>query len=123
MNILVFPIATYGSECCVVKQSDRKRLASFALRSYRRLLHICIDRRKLAFLGHGVRRGGLGKDLVTGMVFGKRKRGRPKTKYKDNIKELTNLSMVQVYRMVQDRREWKHFLMDATANHSDDLYI
>ena len=27
------------------------------------------------------------------MVFGKRKRGRPKTRYKDNIKELTNLRM------------------------------
>ena len=42
------------------------------------------------------------------MVFGKRKRGRPKTRY--NIKELTSLSMVQVYRMAQDRREWKHLL-------------
>ena len=31
------------------------------------------------------------------MVFGKRKRGIPKTRYKDNIKALTNLGMVQVY--------------------------
>ena len=29
LNALVFPVATYGSECWVLKQSDRKRLASF----------------------------------------------------------------------------------------------
>ena len=46
-------------------------------------------------LGPVVRRDGLGKDLITGMVFGKRKRGRPKTRYKDNIKEFTNLSMCE----------------------------
>ena len=46
-------------------------------------------------LGPVVRRDGLGKDLITGMVFGKRKRGRPKTRYKDNIKELTNISMCE----------------------------
>ena len=52
-----------------------------------------------------MRRDGFGKDLITGMVFGKRKRGRPKTRYKECIKELTKLSIVRVYRMVQDRRE------------------
>ena len=57
------------------------------------------------------------------MVFGKRKRGRPKTRYKDNIRELTNLSVVQVYRMAQDRREWRQFIMDATANHANDLSV
>ena len=31
LNTLVFPIATYCSECWVPKQSDRKRLASFEL--------------------------------------------------------------------------------------------
>ena len=80
LNTLVFPIATYGSECWVVKESDRKRLASFELWSYRRLLGVSwtehrtndsilnqleiraedqllnrIDRRKLAFLGNVVR--------------------------------------------------------------------
>ena len=34
LNTLVFPVATYGLECWVVKQSDRKRLASFELWSY-----------------------------------------------------------------------------------------
>ena len=61
--------------------------------------------------------------LITGMVFGKSKRGRPKTRYKDNIKESTNLSMVHVCRMAQDRRGWKHFIMDAMANHFNDLSI
>ena len=148
LNTLVFLVAAYCSECWVVKQSDRKRLASLELWSYRRLFRVswtehrtndsileqlnikitdrllnCIERRKLAFYGHVVRRDGLGKDFITGMVFGKRKRGRPKTRYKDDIKELTNLSMMQLYRMALDRREWRKFIMDSIANHSNDLSI
>ena len=66
-------------------------IAFESIKAVDRLLN-CIDRRKLAFLGHAVRRDGLGKDLITRMVFGKCKRGRPKTRYKDTIKELTNLT-------------------------------
>ena len=63
----------------------------------------CITKRKLTFLGRVVSRDGLGKDLITGMVFGKCKRLRPNTRCKDNIRELTKLSMVQGYRKAQDR--------------------
>ena len=80
-------------------------------------------RRKLAFLGHDIRRDGLGTDLITVMVLRKSKRGRPKIRYKDNIKELTNLSIVQVYRKARDRREWRQFVVDAMADHSNDLSV
>ena len=40
LNTLVFPVATYGSECWLVKQSDRKRLACFELWSYHRILRV-----------------------------------------------------------------------------------
>ena len=53
----------------------------------------------------------------------KLKPGRPITIFKDNIKELINTSMVQVYRMVQDRREGRQYIIDATADHSNDLSV
>ena len=40
LNALVFPVTRYGSECWVLKQSDRRGLASFELWSYRRLLRV-----------------------------------------------------------------------------------
>ena len=82
-----------------------------------------IEKKKLTFLGHIVRRDGLGKDLIIGMVFGKRKRGRPKNRYKDNIRELTKLSMMQIYRKTKDRREWRLFVKDATADQPNDLPV
>jgi len=76
------------------------------IKTTNRLLN-CIDRRKLAILGYVVRKNRLGKDLITGMVFGKCKRGRT------TIKELTNLRMLREHRMVQDRSEWRQLVMDA----------
>ena len=35
LNLLVFPVPTYGSEFWVLKQNDRKRLSHFELWSYR----------------------------------------------------------------------------------------
>ena len=57
-----------------------------------------------------------GKDLMMGMVYGKRKRGRPKTRYSDNIRELTGMSMAQVVRKAQDRFIWRRFVWDALAD-------
>ena len=37
--------------------------------------------------------------------------------------EVTNFSTVQVYRMAQDRREWRQFIMDASAHHANDLSV
>ena len=41
--------------------------------------------------------------------------------YKDNVKELTNSSMVQVCRKAQDRREWRQLAMGATVDQSNDF--
>ena len=40
LKCLVFPIATYGAECWVMKDSDLKRIKAFELRAYRRLLRV-----------------------------------------------------------------------------------
>ena len=65
-----------------------------------RLLNI-INRQTLKYVGQVARSDGLGKYLIMGimgMVYGKRKRGRPETRYSDKIRELRGMSMVQVVR-------------------------
>lgn len=51
-----------------------------------RLLSV-INRRMMAFAGHILRKRDCEKDLLTGTVYGKRGRERPKTRYRDNIRE------------------------------------
>ena len=41
-------------------------------------------------------------------------------KKKNKIRLHTNLSMVQVYRKVQDRQEWRQFHKNAKANQLND---
>ena len=131
LHTLVFSIASYGSECWVLKNIDKKKIEAFELWCYCRLLRISwtekktnewilnkmdvserllttINRRKMAFVGHILRGKDITSDLLVGMVYGMRGRGRPKVRYSDNIKEISGgKSMLQLYRMAQDRRKWR----------------
>ena len=135
----VFPIESYGAECWVLKASDKKRLESFEMWCYRRVLRISwtekitneevlekincerrliniLDSRKLTFIGHQLRKGYTSeKTLLLGSVHGKRLRGRPKTRLNNNIKEICGLTMVETERKAQERTRWRRFVQRATA--------
>ena len=125
LQTFVFPIASYGAECWVLRASDKKRLESFEIWCYRRVLGIgwtekitneemlekinCerqlinfLDSRKLTFIGNQLRKGRtLEKTLLLCSVYGKRLRGRRKTRLSDNIKEICGLTMVETERKAQ----------------------
>ena len=63
-----------------------------------------IDRRKLSFVGHVIGNKGLGCDLITGMVFGKRKRGRPKMRFVDDIKDVAGICIARIVREEEEDR-------------------
>ena len=138
LQTLVFPIATYGAKCWVLKKVDTKKIAAFELWCYRRLLRICwvdkrtsqwvlekigpcsrlldkINERKLKLLGHIARTSGIAKDLLFGTVIGKRGRGRPKTRMSDNVKNIANISMASLLEQAQDRNHWRSFVESVTA--------
>ena len=46
LNTLVFTVAMYGCECCVIKKTDEKRLDSFEVWCYRRILRMSWRERK-----------------------------------------------------------------------------
>ena len=137
LKSLVFSIATYGLECWVLKTTDKKKINSFELWCYRHLLRIkwtdkktneyvvskigtsdrlltTIVKRKMAFVGHVFRKDNICKD-----VYGKRGKGRPKTRYSDNIHEVGgNWSFADLYRLEQNRDAWR-----ATAIQLNELPV
>ena len=138
LSTLVFPIASYGAECWVMKNADNKRIQSFELWTYRRVLRISwtkkitneevlrrinpkerllntINRRKLQFVGHVLRSNNLDQKLLMGAVYGKRGRGRPKARFSDSVGGLCGLSMTNAARLAQDRDAWRTMVRRVTA--------
>ena len=138
LNTLVFSIANFGSECWVLKNSERKRINSFELWCYRRLLRISwtekktkdevlqkircnrrlldtLNTRKLTFLGHVLRSTSFDKTLLMDMVFGPRGRVRPKARYSNDLKNLCDMTMVEATRLAQNRGHWRSIVWRATA--------
>ncbi|RUS68738.1 hypothetical protein EGW08_023500 [Elysia chlorotica] len=73
----------------------------------RREIGQCIRDRKLQYYGHLMRHESVIRDLYNGEVEGSRGRGRPRTKWNDNIAEWTFYSLVQCQRLAQDRCQWR----------------
>ncbi len=122
----------------MLKKKDEKRINSFELWCFRRVLRItwtekkmntevlrrinCKERlletfnkRKLKFVGHVMRSESMEKNLLMGMVMGNRGRGRPKTRLSDNIRDICGLTMVEVERRAQDRVGWRNLVERSTA--------
>ena len=52
-----------------------------------------IDRQKLRYFGHIMRSDGLEKAIMLGMGEDKRKKGRPRMRWLDEVQELTGLGL------------------------------
>ena len=138
LRSLVFPIATYASECWAMKKNDRARIRSFEIWAYRRLLRVSwtekrsnesileeigeykglvdqIGQQKLQFIGHIMRHRCIENDLLTGMVFGKRSRGRQKTRLTNTINERLGLTINEAVITAQDRDKWRNIVYAAIA--------
>ena len=73
-------------------------------------------RRKLSFLGHTHREGGcqLVKTVIQGKVPGKRRRGRPRASYGNNITKWMGKTMSEVIRETQERDRWRRLVREAS---------
>ena len=118
MRSLVISIFLYACESWTLTAELEKRTQAFEMRCYRRVLNISykdhvtngevrrkiqaaigeydelltlVKKRKLRWFGHVSRSSGLAKTILQGTVKGKRKRGRQKKRWEDNIKEWTGM--------------------------------
>ena len=138
MKCLVWTVVTYGAEGWTLRKEDMDRINSAEMWLYRRLLRVnwhekrtdesilqqlqvdrellsTVMKRKLTFFGHACRnkKCSLMKTVIQGKLEAKRKRGRPRAHYFENIKKWTGKTTPEVYGVVDRRDEWREVVQRA----------
>ena len=108
IKCFVWSIVLYGAETWTLRKSDQKRLEAFEMWVWRRMEKVSwverksndevlarvgerktvlniIRKRKINWLGHWLRRNCILRDVIEGMVEGKRGRGRRRFQLIDDI--------------------------------------
>ena len=131
---LIQTILLYGSESWTLTAETTKRIQSFEMKCYRKLLGISwrehktnefvksqitllagpqeplltiIKKKKLSWFGHVTRHNTLPKTVLQGTLEGGRKRGRQTKSWMDNIKEWTRMDSPALLRRAEDRDGWR----------------
>ena len=142
LNALVYPVLLYGSEISTIKKNDLKRLVTFEMRCYRKVLNITwkdkirnedvllrissckfkpkrilgrITESQLSGFGHVCRMSNmrLPKRILIEMVPGTNRQGRPRKRLEDDI--ITGSTFLEVYRNAEDRNRWADFVHGANV--------
>ena len=117
VKAIVFPVVLYGYESWTVKKAELQRIDAFELWCWRRLLRVPWTARrsnqsilkeispgislegmmlklKLQYFGHLMQRvDSLEKTLMLGGIGGKRRRGRQRMRWLDDITDLIDMSL------------------------------
>ena len=116
---LVISIFLYACESWTLTAELEKRTQAFEMRCYRMLLNISykdhVTKRKLRWFGHVSRSSGLAKTILQGTVKGKRKRGRQKKRWEDDIKEWTGMGIASSTRAAENRARWKGIVANPSV--------
>ena len=143
MRSLVSSIFLVACESWTLTAELEKRTQAFEMRCYRRLLNISykdhvtneevrrkiqaaigeydelltlVKKRKLRWFGHVSGSSGLAKTIILqGTVKGKRKRGRQKKRWEDNIKEWTGMDFASSTRAAENRSRWKGVVANSSV--------
>ena len=126
MRSLVISIFLYACESWTLTAELEKRTHFFDMRCYQRLLNISYKdhvtneevRRKIQaaiWFGHVSRSSGLAKTILQGTVKGKRKRGRQKKRWEDNIKRWTGMDFASSTRAAENRSRWKGIVANSSV--------
>ena len=76
-------------------------------------LLILVKKRKLRWFGNVSRSSGLA--VLQGTVKGKRKRGRQKKRWENNIKEWTGMDFASLTRAAENRTRWKGIVASSSV--------
>ena len=126
VKAMVFPIVMYGCESWTIKNAECQRTDAFELWCWKRLLRVPWTGRrsnqsikeispeyslkglmlklKLQYFVHLIRRAdSLEKTLMLGKIEGRRRRGRQRMRWLDDIMDLTDTSLSKLQELVMDR--------------------
>jgi len=74
-----------------------------------------VKKRELSYYGHVLRKEGncTEKEIMQGITSGQRRRGRPRTRWQDNVTKWTGVTGDRLLRSVEDRRQWRKIIHEA----------